>query len=163
VDSVLKAAGDWRAALAVAAFGGLRRAEITNLRAEDIDRGRRLIHVVNRPPAFTVKTYQARSVPVGLRLLRELPKDAERVCPSESLNALTKAARETFKAAGVAGSLHALRHNYVTYLLLAGVPVAEVMARVGHRNLGTTEGYTHVRQAVEKRDVAAFKRAMGIS
>ena len=47
-------------------------------------------------------------------------------------------------------------------MLLAGTPVVQVMAYAGHANMSTTQGYTHVRQALPKADVEAFKKAFGI-
>jgi len=158
---VLVKAGRWRRAIALAAYAGLRRAEIANLRYEDLDPARGLIHVVNRPPEFTVKTYEARSVPLAKALRTMLKRKTGRVAPKVGLHVLSREVVKVFDAAKVPGGLHALRHNWITYLLLAGFPLARVMAWAGHANLSTTQGYLHVRQAVSRRDIEAFRKAFG--
>lgn len=147
----------------VAALSGLRAGELANLRHEDIDRRRGLIYVVNRPPEFTIKTYQARTLPLGARLAKVLPRRKRgRLWPKDlSRNVLCQRATAAFKDAGMPVGLHLLRHTWITYLLLCGCPVVKVMAWAGHSNMSTTQGYTHVRQRIAQAEIDAFRKALG--
>ena len=165
IGGVEKAAGDppVRHLLGIAAFAGLRRGELFHLRWEDIDRAAGVVHVRNRPPEFVVKTYEERSVPLAATLADSLPADGQgRIFTlAKHVDSFSDLSRAAFKAAKVTGSLHLFRHSWITYLLLAGYSVVQVMAWAGHSQIATTQGYTHVRQAVAGEDVKRFKTAFG--
>lgn len=148
----------------LAIFEGLRRGELMHLRREDVDRARREVHLVNRPPEFQLKSYEARSVPLARRVDRLLsgrgrgPIWRGGCSPAR----FSGAAGDLIGQADIGGGIHALRHSWVSYLLLLGVPVAQVMAWAGHAALATTQGYTHVRQRIDPADVAWFREQMGL-
>lgn len=48
------------------------------------------------------------------------------------------------KAAGIGGSLHTLRHTYISHLVRAGVPLRTVQIYAGHAHYTTTEGYAYL-------------------
>lgn len=49
------------------------------------------------------------------------------------------------KRAGLAGTkIHDLRHTYASWLLQAGVPLAEVGKLLGHADPSTTQVYAHL-------------------
>lgn len=52
---------------------------------------------------------------------------------------------------------HDLRHAHATWLLAAGVPARNVMKRLGHKNLATTEVY--LGELVDVEDIASFMGA----
>jgi intergrase/recombinase len=53
---------------------------------------------------------------------------------------------------GVAGvSAHRLRHTFATRLINLGVPVTTLQRLLGHRDLGTTQGYAQVMDPTAER------------
>ena len=41
-------------------------------------------------------------------------------------------------------SFHSLRHTYISWMIMAGVPVPVVQKLAGHADLKTTMGYVHL-------------------
>lgn len=52
---------------------------------------------------------------------------------------------------------HKLRHTHATNLLRAGKNIRSIQKQLGHKNLATTELYTHVVDSDRKRDVQSVK------
>ena len=167
ISALVKAArpDDVRHCVRIAALAGLRRGELVALEWDDIDRGRGEIHVVNKPWHVT-KSGQARSVPLAPQLAKWLPADGagrvftSGVCPTD----LSKLVSPAFAALrkrypGERMGLHLLRHTWLSYLALIGVPTAKRMLWAGHTKSDTTDKYTHVRQRVSADDVEAFRLA----
>ena len=59
---------------------------------------------------------------------------------------LQKAVKTAIKKAGITkkASCHTFRHSYATHLLEDGVNIRIVQKLMGHKNVKTTEIYTHV-------------------
>ncbi len=133
---------------------GLRREEIRFLAWKDVDFTAGLLRVTAKPPAFSPKDHEDRSVPLNeeilafLRELRSAYPDAEWVCLNCEYGqwslGLTKWTRELFQAAGIErdhGTLHRLRHTFGTRLLHAGVDIETVRDLMGHADISTTARY----------------------
>jgi integrase/recombinase XerD len=141
-----------RALLMTAYSAGLRVSELVNLRVQDIDSGRMLIHIHNGKGGKdrmvqlstvlleTLRTYYKQYKPSGY--LFEGDRNGE---PYSS-----RSAQEVLKRsklwAGVKkkGSIHMLRHSYATHLLEAGTDIRYIQELLGHSSLQTTLRYTHV-------------------
>jgi len=140
-------------ALLMAIYGcGLRVAEATHLRVEDIDSQRMLVRV-----QFG-KGNRQRQVPLPPKLLgalREYWKEArpqtwlfpgrfpDRPMITASVrDACRKVSREVPRVPPV--TPHTLRHSYATHLLEAGVDLRTIQVMLGHRTVSTTAIYTHV-------------------
>jgi site-specific recombinase XerD len=133
---------------------GLRRSEGVSLEVEDLDRGRRLVHVRGG------KGGRDRFVPLPGRLqqlldghlqgagiqsgpvFRSRVKPGQTVAPDTVAKALRAAAAEA--RIGKHISPHALRHAYATHLLERGVSLRLIQQFLGHRSVVTTALYTHV-------------------
>jgi integrase/recombinase XerD len=125
---------------------GLRVSEIVNLKIEDIDSKRMLIHIKN------AKGRKDRVVPLSqtiLVLLREYYKGYK---PREylfngqnSLQYSIGSCQKIYKKyIDNNSSIHTLRHSSATGLLENGTDIRLIQKLLGHSNVKTTEIYTHV-------------------
>jgi len=125
---------------------GLRVSEVVNLKIEDIDSKRMIIHIKN------AKGKKDRIVPLSqtvLELLRQYWKEYKPVnylfngqnplkYSPNSCNKIVK------KYLGENYHIHQLRHSCFTNLLESGVDLRIIQKIAGHNNVKTTEIYTHV-------------------
>lgn len=141
---------------------GIRRGEVANLKVYDIDAKRHTIMVREG------KYGKDRVLPIGERALLWIEKYQWDVRPryvtstDEGYLFLTEDGRKFkrgtlsarvkryFQRAGlhVQGSCHLFRHAMATHMLDNGADIRFIQAMLGHRDLTTTEVYTHV--SIEK-------------
>jgi integrase/recombinase XerD len=125
---------------------GLRISEIVNLKIENIDSKRMVIHIKN------AKGRKDRIVPLSqtvLELLREYFKEYK---PKEylfngqfSLQYSVKSCQNIFKKyIDNKSHIHILRHSCFTNLLESGTDLRIIQKIAGHSSSKTTEIYTHV-------------------
>jgi site-specific recombinase XerD len=136
-----------RTILTLTYSAGLRVSEIVNLKIEDIDSKRMLIHIKN------AKGKKDRMVPLSqtiLELLREYYKEYE---PKEYLfngqnnspQYSVGSCQQIFKKyIDKEGHIHQLRHSCFTSLLENGTDLRIIQKIAGHSSSKTTEIYTHV-------------------
>lgn len=149
---------------AVALMTGMRSGELYALRWSDIDLENRRISVTrswdSKVGYGPTKTQRNRVVPISAslkQLLCELRLSAGRSSsvPGEDFvlphlqewtdGAQAAVLRDFCKAIGITSvKFHDLRATFITQLLLRGVPLAQVMAIVGHSQLKTTNVYLRV-------------------
>jgi integrase len=142
----------WAAAL----FTGMRTGELFALKWLDVDFVNKRISVnkswCSKAGIGPTKNAKNRVVPISgqlEKLLKELklknPPDVEHVLPrlKEWENGeQARITREFCKSIGITSiKFHDLRATFITQLLLKGVPLAQVMAVVGHGQLKTTNEY----------------------
>ena len=130
---------------------GLRRSEIIQLKIEDVDGKRMLLHVKN------AKGGKDRFSVLSDQVLKDLRRYYKKYKPKtymfegptglpysgSSINKIIK------RAAEVAGirkriSAHTLRHSFATHLLENGTDLRTIQVLLGHNSTKTTEIYTHV-------------------
>ncbi len=125
---------------------GLRVSEVVNLKIEDIDSKRMIIHIKN------AKGRKDRVVPLSqtvLVLLREYYKEYK---PKEYLfngqnsqkYSIGSCQKIYKKYIDNNSSIHTLRHSSATGLLENGTDIRTIQKLLGHSNVKTTEIYTHV-------------------
>ncbi|HUR41295.1 MAG TPA: site-specific tyrosine recombinase XerD [Verrucomicrobiae bacterium] len=139
---------------------GLRVSELVRLGAHQLTLARGVVQV-------TGKGGRERLVPVGEeaqhwleRYLKQSRPELLGHVPIEALFVSQRGAamtRQNFwhlikryaRQAGIAGSLspHTLRHAFATHLLEHGADLRAVQMLLGHRDLSTTQIYTHVTRA----------------
>ena len=140
-----------RLLLMVAYAAGLRISEVRALRVQDVDLMECLVTVrcgKGRKDRLTVLS------PKILGELQQMcaykqPKDV--VFASERGGALhVRTLGEIFqqakKKAGITkpATFHSLRHSFATHLIEQGTDIRHIQALLGHANIRTTQGYTHV-------------------
>jgi len=137
-----------KAILSITYSVGLRVSEVINLKIEDIDSKRMIIHIKN------AKGRKDRVVPLSEKILKLLREYFLEYRPnthlfngqkyltysSGSCNKIVK------KYLGDKYHIHQLRHSCFTHLLECGVGIIQTIA--GHSSSKTTEIYTHVSKKV---------------
>jgi integrase/recombinase XerD len=143
---------------------GMRRAEITNLRADDLDLNRGTVFVRQGKGA------KDRVVPIGERACRWVEKYLFKVRPDlvdvmddgslflakhgagmapKQLSVIVRGAiasanLERFQDTHPNAACHLLRHACATHMLENGADIRYIQALLGHADLSTTEVYTRV-------------------
>lgn len=141
------AVGPWRAALALAAWGGLRCCELASVTWGDVDLVAGVVWVREG------KGGHDRVVPVSARLRRELapldgstgpvlvsPQTGQPYTPAR----VSQLGCQLLRRAGAGVTMHQLRHHYATGLCERGVPLEVVQDVLGHASPTTTRVYAAV-------------------
>jgi integrase/recombinase XerD len=135
-----------RAILTLTYSVGLRVSEVVNLKIEDIDSKRMLIHIKN------AKGRKDRIVPLSQTVLGLLREYFKQYKPKEYLfNGQTTiqysigSCQKIYKKyIDKHSSIHTLRHSSFTNLLESGTDMRIIQKIAGHSSSKTTEIYTHV-------------------
>lgn len=153
----------------VAAFTGLRRAEVISLRWRDVDFERRSIYVIENVSAgidARVKDDEGRTVPLASAirdaLLAIRPEDARpddlifsgllgQKLDADALSSRFEKARE---AAGIRPlRLHDLRHTFGSLAIDGNASIVQVKEWMGHSDIKTTMRYLHTMSRDEDADL----------
>jgi len=146
---------DWLKAMVVLAlYTGMRRAEITNLRWQDVDFERKTIRVESNA-TFKTKQGKRRIIPLAdtaLNLLqvRQLTKRNEYVFTLNGRKIYDNWVTHKFKFYLNEVNLndrlhfHSLRHTFASWLVQDGVSLFEVQKLMGHSNISVTQVYSHL-------------------
>ena len=129
---------------------GLRVSEVVNLKIEDIDSKRMLIHIKN------AKGKKDRIAPLSQAVLELLRKYWKGYKPKEYLfngrnsfkYSIQSCQRIYKKYIDEKSSIHTLRHSSFTSLLESGTDIRIIQKIAGHSSSKTTEIYTHVSKRV---------------
>jgi len=130
---------------------GLRRSELLNLKLEDIDSKRMLIHV------RTAKGNKDRYSLLSVKILKDLRQYYKEWTPKSYLFEGPKATkysstsveniiRRAAKKSGIYKRVtpHMMRHSFATHLLENGTDLRYIQVLLGHSSSKTTEIYTQV-------------------
>ncbi len=130
---------------------GLRRSELVQLKLEDIDSKRMLIHVKQAKNKKDRYTLLSTNVLADLRLYCEQWQPSNYLFegmhgqPYSPVSVL-KVVKSAAERAGIRTRVtpHMLRHSFATHLLEAGTDIRQIQVLLGHSSTKTTEIYTHV-------------------
>ncbi|MEW6557044.1 MAG: site-specific tyrosine recombinase/integron integrase [Elusimicrobiota bacterium] len=140
-----------RAILELLYSSGLRISELTGANRTDIDYLSGIIKV-------TGKGLKQRIIPVGdsaIDIIRKYLKMRKDISPSlfvdykdHRLSArwIQKMVKKYLKKTDILKKItpHSIRHTFATHLLDAGCDIRSVQEMLGHKNLATTQIYTHI-------------------
>lgn len=142
--------------LAVLAYTGIRVSELCNLRVEDVDTVRRIIHIrggkgskdriVIIPPHLSEELEQ---------YIRENNMLTGPLFPGKSdKNGITprtvqRLVKKYAKMCNITKEVtpHVFRHSFATNMLRRGADIRYIQRLLGHSSLSTTEVYTHLSEA----------------
>jgi site-specific recombinase XerD len=131
--------------------GGLRRNELLNLKINDIDSSRMLIHIIDAKGNKDRYTLLSNTVLNDLREYYKIwrPKNYLFEGTREnqySGNSVGKIVTEAARKARIRKKVtpHILRHSFATHLLENGTDLRHIQLLLGHNSTQTTEIYTHV-------------------
>jgi integrase len=143
--AALEAAPDWmRAPMALAAFTGMRRGEILNLRWKDIDLAHQRVYLrETKNGTLRVLTLNQ----LAMQVLQSLPvgDPGMLVLPDVDPARLSVYTRRVFASVGIAdASFHSLRHTAASWLVMEGVDLYAVGQILGHKTPRMTQRYAHL-------------------
>ena len=154
-----------RAMLSVYYGCGLRRSEGVALRVSDVLFERNLLHVVKSknghgryvPMVLSVRQDLERYI-YGWRQLVEGDGSKDWLFLSRSGkplggNTMLRRLKELLEQSGLSSGigLHSLRHSIATHLLEGGMSLEEVSLFLGHRELNSSQLYTHIKRRTWKK------------
>ncbi len=130
-------------------YAGLRLDEVRNIKWSDIDIDRETIHIK------TAKGDKERVVFLHKRLIEPLRlfgmKEAGPIFISQrgakyNKRTIQQIIKSASKKAGIKKNVtpHTLRHSFATHLLESGADIRYIQQLLGHKDLKTTQIYTHV-------------------
>lgn len=130
--------------------GGLRVSELINLKPKDIDIERNIICIRQGKGAKDRITLFPESIKNNFLkyLLKESPKDylfesnRNKKYSSKTIEKILEKASK--KAISRKIRPHILRHSFATHLLEKGIDLRKIQKLLGHKNLRTTQIYTHI-------------------
>lgn len=153
IKKILEAPGNLkhRLMLKICYGMGLRVSEVVKLKTSDIDTETMMVRIEQ------AKGKKDRIVVLPDSLLNELQQYYNEYRPKKylfegqtggqySIRSVQQVFRSSLQKAGIHKriGIHGLRHSYATHLLETGTDIRLIQELLGHRNLKTTEIYTHV-------------------
>lgn len=140
-----------RTMLALMYGSGLRVGELVALNIGDIDFERQRIHVCRGKGAKDRYVVLPESLHKDLKwAMGDRPGDAALFITRNGNRYITRTVQMVFQQAkekvGLKkkASCHTLRHSFATHLLERGTDIRVIQHQLGHTNLKTTMGYTHI-------------------
>ena len=167
VERILDKAEEWVRPLVVFAVNtGLRVGELCALRWEDVESNPGFIRV-----GAESKGHKARYVPINSAVREVLKARSRHIGPAGAVpwvftnphrleayrpDSVYHSFKDAVEAADIEGpddvKFHTTRHTFASWLIQAGVPIAEVQQYLGHSSDTMTRRYAHLAPATGKRN-----------
>lgn len=143
----LSTAGEWRVAIILAAYAGLRCCELARVQRRDVNR--HTITVVGKGDATRV-------IPTA-DLAWETVSGASGRLVDGTARQISARARDHFDRVGLAGvTMHRFRHWFATTMLANGVDLLTVSKLLGHASTSTTSAYCLISDGQRRSAVATL-------
>ncbi|MCB9245471.1 MAG: site-specific tyrosine recombinase XerD [Flavobacteriales bacterium] len=170
IDSVSPSGIRDRAMLEILYGSGLRVSELTNLKLEDLLFDEDLLKVTGKGnrqrivPLGRVSKLYVQSYLLEVRIRQETRGESAsflflnlRGKPLTRVYVF-KLVKKLAEEAGIRKSIspHTLRHSFATVLVEAGADLRAVQQMLGHKNITTTEIYTHLDRSYLKETLTSF-------
>jgi integrase/recombinase XerC len=139
-----------RAILEVLYASGIRRAELIGLNVNAVDFSKHQLRVIGKGNKQRIVFFNNAAAEALRAYLAVRPQsDDPALFLSKQRKRISRAQigllfRELAKQAQIYVSPHMLRHSFATHLLENGVDTTVIKELLGHKNLATTQIYTHV-------------------
>jgi integrase len=147
-----------RELIVFAVLTGMRRGEIVNLKWEDLDLPRKVIHVRNSA-TFRTKHGKERTVPMSDVVFHLLSTKMVQTASEYVFTLNGKKIKDDWttqklkyyvylaKLKDERLHFHSLRHTFASWLIQDGVSLYEVQKLLGHSNISVTQAYSHLQPA----------------
>ena len=130
---------------------GLRKSELINLKWKDIDFKRKYLTIESKED-WRTKTGNTREIPITddlVEILNKLPKASDYVFLNSHGRKygfhLTERVKRLAKSIGISDvTVHALRHTFISHLVMNGVDLVSIKELAGHSDIKTTMRYAHL-------------------
>lgn len=130
---------------------GLRKSELINLKWKDIDFRRKYITVESKED-WRTKTGNTREIPIGddlMEILNKLSRTSDYVFLNSNGRKygfhLTERVKRLARSIGISDmTVHALRHTFISHLVMNGVDLVSIKELAGHSDIKTTMRYAHL-------------------
>lgn len=162
----------YRTAFAIGIYAGLRSAEILGLEVERVNLTAGVIMVERTVTSETTKGKRWRAIPIVTELRPYLAEHLKSCTTGRIFHMPSKdprghllgELRRTLARAGLdqALTVHALRHTFISQLIMSGVDPRAAQALAGHSDFSTTQRYISLRDSylvtqINKLDYAPVK------
>lgn len=160
VNRILKVSSDTGGRIAVfvrlGLLAGLRRSEIINLRAQDIDKQHKQIIICkHHDDGFIPKSANERRIPIHEQLWPWVDIPSGRFFPvgEPVVYQMYSEWKKLLSKCDITWNCtpHTLRHTFATWLARSGVSVPQIQALLGHSSSQTSEIYMHLAGVPELR------------
>lgn len=130
---------------------GLRKSELINLKWKDIDFKRKYITIESKED-WRTKTGNTREIPITddlVEILNKLPRTSDYVFLNSKGRKygfhLTERVKRLARSIGIEDmTVHALRHTFISHLVMNGVDLVSIKELAGHSDIKTTMRYAHL-------------------
>jgi integrase len=149
LEALYAAAGPYEQVWRFMANTGLRRNEALYLALSDVLSDRVIVRSTEDRPTKSRQWREvrlntpARAAVEALRAARG-EDDHAYLLPRIAPRSLSRAYDKAIAKAGLPGSLHTLRHTFISHIVMAGVDLPTVQKMAGHASISTTLKYSHL-------------------